>query len=99
MAKKLKIEGKKKKEKWNLFGADGAVFDTAILKGAHIELFSNREIILDGCYGVFEYREDYIKLNLGKGTLVLCGENFDISSFEAKVITIKGKISSVEFCV
>lgn len=98
MARKFKFVSKKKK-KINFFECPEEVIDTNIVKGAHIELFSDREMILDGCCGVFEYREDYIKLNLGKGTLILCGRDFDIISFEGRVINIRGRINSLEFCV
>lgn len=73
--------------------------DAGLIKGPHIELFSNREITVDGCCGVFEYAENYIKLNLGRGALILCGTDFDIVLFENRTITVKGSISSVEFCV
>ncbi len=98
MSKKIKIEGKKRKEKWNLFGSDNTLLDTAVLKGAHIELFSDSRITVEGCDGIYEYNENYLKLRLKKGALVLCGTDFDIAAFEGKNITVNGKIDSLEFC-
>lgn len=98
MAKKLKIEGEKKKEKWNLFGGGDAIVDTAFLKGAHIELFANSRITVEGCEGIYEYNDNYLKLRLSSGAVILYGTDFDIFSFEGKTITVNGKIGSLEFC-
>ena len=49
--------------------------------------------------GVFEYRDTYLKLKLNKGAVIICGSGFDITYFENRLITVKGKISSVEFSV
>ena len=49
--------------------------------------------------GVYEYNDTYLKLRLSKGALVLCGERFDIVTYEEKTITVKGKINSLEFCL
>lgn len=98
MGKKLKIEKAEKKQKWNIFGGENG-FEKALLNGPRIELFSNSQMVIEGCLGVLEYNENYLKLRLAQGALVLAGENFDIVSFEEKTIFIKGKISSVEFAV
>lgn len=98
MAKKLKIEKSNKKEKWNIFGsADG--LSKTLLTGPRIELFSNNQMVLEGCAGIYEYNDNYLKLRLLHGALVLVGEDFDIVSFEEKTITVRGKFSSLEFCV
>ena len=97
MGKKMKIEGNKKREKLKLFGSS-ADFGTT-LKGSRIEIFSNSEVIVEGCLGVYEYNDNYLKLRLMDGALVIIGETFDIISFGDKTIVVKGKISSLEFCV
>ncbi len=99
MAKKLKIESRKKREKWDILAKNDSFTDGAMLKGPHTEIFGNSRISVDGCLGVAEYRDDYIKLRINKGTLILCGCEFDIVFFENRLITVKGKISSVEFCM
>lgn len=97
MAKKMKIEKSKKREKLNLFGSE-KVFDTDILKGSHTEIFSNSRIVIEGCLGVYEYNDCYLKLKLIKGALIVSGSEFDISTFENSTITVNGKIDSLEFC-
>lgn len=98
MSKKFKFNSSHS-VKLNLSGKAKEFFDTGILTGAHIELFSNRHIIVDGCFGIADYGDDYIKLSLEKGALILYGDNFDIISLEEKIINIKGKIISLEFCM
>lgn len=98
MSKKLIIEKSGKRKRLNLSGKPDEA-DAVALRGAHTEIFGNTRINIDGCLGVAEYRDTYIKLRLSKGTLILCGSGFDIVFFENRLITVKGKISSVEFCV
>ena len=99
MSKKLKIEKSKKSEKWNISGREKIDSQTAILKGPHTEIFGNSCINIDGCSGVEEYRDTYVKIRLCKGSIILYGKGFDIAFFENKLITVKGEISSLEFCV
>ena len=99
MGKKLKIERSEKSTKWNLFKMDSAILDNDLIKGPHIELFYNNQVVIEGCIGVYEYNDTYLKLRLSKGALILNGEAFDILTFEDKTITVKGKINSLEFCM
>ncbi|MBO4467861.1 MAG: YabP/YqfC family sporulation protein [Clostridia bacterium] len=66
---------------------------------SRIELFSNRELILEGCLGVTQFNDNYIKLSLKGGSLILYGRDFDISGFSEKTITVRGFIESIEFCL
>lgn len=97
MAKKLKIEKSKRKEKWNILKNTDNIIDSNMLSGAHTEIFGNRQISIDGCMGVYEYRDTYLKLKLSRGAVIICGSGFDITHFENRLITVKGTISSVEF--
>lgn len=99
MAKKLKIEKSKKKSGWHLLSCSDDILDKDLISATHTEIFGNNKINIEGCLGVFEYTDTYLKLKLNKGTVILCGSGFDITYFEEKQITVKGKISSVEFCV
>lgn len=98
MAKKYKIEKSEKKIKWNLSGFS-EVKDSNIISSPRIEIMGNFALTLEGCLGVAEYTDSYMKLRLQKGHLILCGSDFDIILFENKLLSVKGKISSVEFCV
>lgn len=99
MAKKLKIEKSSKKEKWRLLNYADGILDKNMISAPHIEIFGNGEISIDGCIGVIEYKDTYLKLKLQKGSLLICGSEFDIVYFESKLITVKGKISTLEFSI
>ena len=94
----MKLEKSQSHTKWNFFGG-GDAFEKAAIKGPLIEIFSNTQIVVEGCGGVLEYNENYLKLRLPSGVLVLEGEDFDVVSFENKTIFVKGKINSLEFSV
>lgn len=97
MAKKLKIEKSKKKQKWSILKHTDEILDHSMMSSTHTEIFGNSKISIDGCMGVYEYRDTYLKLKLQRGSVILCGSGFDITYFENRLITVKGKISSVEF--
>ncbi len=67
--------------------------------GAHIELFSNKEAVVDGIKGVVEYNDCYIKLNTGKGAVEFWGTGLEISSLDINGLVISGNISKLEFCI
>ena len=97
MTKKLKIEKSKKRSGWNLMPKADFI-DGTMLKSPQIEIFGSGKIEIDGCEGIYEYTDDYLKLRLKNGALLICGKNFDILTFENKAITVKGNIKSIEFC-
>ena len=95
MGDKLKL--KKKKTKWKLGGFSKEEKTMESIGSARIEICGNTRISIDGCLGVYEYRDTYLRLRLIKGAVIQCGIGFNIVFFENRQITIKGKISSVEF--
>lgn len=98
MSKKFKFKSEKPREKWRIFGCGDEIAADAV-KNPHLELFGNREITVEGCVGVLEYSDTYLKLRLPRGALILCGGSFEIVTFEGTAITVRGSISSLEFCV
>lgn len=98
MAKKLKIEKGKKRDKWNLVPKSDLIYN-ALLSETHIEILGNSKLEIDGCEGVYEYSSEYLKLRLKEGALLICGSDFDILTFENKTMTMRGKIKSIEFGV
>lgn len=93
MHKKIKIQ-KPRKHKQN-----PNVIDTALLSSFHTEIFSNRCANFDGCILVCDYNSEYIKLRIKSGYLTLTGKDLEITLFEGQQLTVKGEISSLEFCM
>jgi len=97
MSRKFKFKSNREKPKINLLSlgenAEGSFISP------HTQLFSNREITVEGCKGVMEYKDTYLKIKIDKGLIILCGDGFCITHYENHVITVKGKISTIEFCM
>ena len=98
MSKKIKLGRRKVKEKLKLFGAALQISDDPFSKLAEINLKGNREIIIDGCYGIIEYSDCLISVNIGKSTLKIMGFDFSISDYSDSNITVRGNIKNIEFC-
>lgn len=88
-----------RKNKFNFIRDCDEILNSEMVNGAHIELFLNKKIIIEGCQNIVDYQKEYIKLKLKKGFLNILGTNFLITSFEDEKIVIKGNIISIEFCV
>ncbi|MCI8497560.1 MAG: sporulation protein YqfC [Clostridiales bacterium] len=63
----------------------------------HIELLGNREITVDGCRGILEYDDGFIRLNLGKTVLRLTGRDLVITALSDHTAVIEGYVLSIEF--
>ena len=69
----------------------------AVGNGAHIELYSNKKLSLDGNFSVLEYSDNCIILKLKKNCLQIVGTGLNISSVSEALIVICGEILSLEF--
>ena len=87
-----------KKNKINFLSGKSDILQTE-MTDSHIEMFSNKKLILEGCKNILEYQDDFIKLKLKKGSVTICGSNFIISDFEMECVTVMGCVSSLEFCI
>ena len=69
----------------------------ALSGGAHIEINSNREVVIDGCRGIIDYSEESVRINVGNGSVTFSGKNLMIKTLTDKEAVIAGCISAVEF--
>lgn len=97
MGRKFRFKSGKRKEK--LFGGREDSIKPEHIVGPHITLYSNKEMTVDGCNGVIEYCDTYLRLRIGKGTLTLFGKSFDITEFNDRQLTVRGTFSSIEFSI
>ncbi len=88
-----------RKNKFNFTVDKEEVLNTNIIKGVHIEFFSNKKMIIEGCRGIIDYQSEYLKLKLKKGFINIIGTDFLISTFEEEKLIVNGNITSVEFLV
>lgn len=96
---KFKFKSKKGAKKTNFFSCRDILDKAKKITGSKIEILANKEITVDGCRGILEYSDTYIKIRIPDGVIILTGGSFDIPVFDGPVITVCGTISTVEFCV
>lgn len=63
----------------------------------YIELFGNSKMSIEGQYSIQEYTEEFIKLKLGKSTLLVYGRFLGLHNVNLEGFAITGKISQIEF--
>lgn len=66
---------------------------------SRVELLSNKEATIEGCKGIMDYERNYIKLNIGSGTVAFFGKDLYAYSYSGDTVILRGKISSLEFCM
>lgn len=67
------------------------------LANAHIEMFGNSEVIVDGCKGVLEYDDGVIRLNAGRNIIRFTGSDLTIKTLTVDQAIIQGNILSIDF--
>lgn len=98
MSKKIKLGRQKIKSKLKLFGAAIDIPNDPFSKLSHISLHGNQEAIIDGCFGIEEYSDCLVSINIGKMRLKFIGCDFNISEYSNSNIVLRGVIKSIDFC-
>lgn len=62
-----------------------------------IQLSGNRTIYIEGCRGILEFDDCYLKISLGKKTLTVVGAELTVEGYEGHNVTICGRIQGLEF--
>ncbi len=65
--------------------------------GAHIELNSNREAVVDGCKGIIDYGEESVRLNIGNGSVTFSGRGLMLKNLTDKEAILVGHIQRIDF--
>ncbi len=73
------------------------LFEASQIGDTRIEIIGDKRIFIEGCYGIHEYTQESIKINMPKGTLLIMGANLEICFMQERGITVEGKIISLEF--
>lgn len=64
-----------------------------------ITVTGNSEILVEGLRGILDYDAETFRVNTVSGIIVVMGSGLEISALTAEEVMLKGKISSVEFCM
>lgn len=64
---------------------------------AHLEIFGNRRVLLDGNCEINECGEDLLVLTVGKTTFRFRGRELCLAAFDRQSAVLEGRLSSIEF--
>lgn len=73
------------------------IISEELLPQLKLEMLNNNELIIDGCKGILDYGEDFIKLNTGQVVTMIKGTELLIESFDREMAIIKGVICDISF--
>lgn len=68
-----------------------------IENAVHIELSGNREMIMEGCMGIIEYDEDFIKISAGRYAVKITGRDIMIKNLTRDSAVISGFFLQLEY--
>lgn len=64
-----------------------------------ITITGNSEILIEGLRGILDYDAETFRVNTVNGIVAVMGSGLEITALTAEEVMLKGKISSVEFCM
>lgn len=70
---------------------------SSMLSSFHIEMKSNREIVIEGCKSIEEYDENMIKIKVKKMVISFFGRDLEIKCLTYDSLVIEGFVTSIEF--
>lgn len=73
------------------------IFDADKVTNSRIEIFGQKRIEIEGCYGIKEYSEDITQINMPNGILIIMGSNLQILILGNRNIILEGSIISIQF--
>ncbi|MHC1694485.1 MAG: YabP/YqfC family sporulation protein [Eubacteriales bacterium] len=62
-----------------------------------VQLFSNKELVVEGCLGLLSFDENTILLSTTIGKLKIDGRSLDLKNLSKSMVLIKGFILSVNY--
>ena len=65
----------------------------------HMDISSNREVILEGNNGILEYNDRSIKINAGQYIVSFQGRGLHIRTMSERELVIHGFLTSIEYII
>lgn len=91
MDKKFKPDYNKKQRRIKFFES------LPEISGAVLQIFGNREVLVDGCRGVVDYFDDRITLKTADGAVTFFGTSLSVEEYYDGKLKIKGRLQNIEF--
>ena len=70
---------------------------SSMLSSFHIEMKSNREVVIEGCKSIEEYDENMVKIKVRKMIISFFGRDLEIKCLTYDSLVIEGFVTSIEF--
>ena len=64
-----------------------------------ITIVGSSELLVEGMRGILDYSAESLRVNTISGILLIMGADLEITTLTSEEISVKGKISSIEFCL
>lgn len=87
-----------KKQKQQLLSERTTPVASLLSQESHLELCSNRELLVDGCKGIVEYNDTLIRLHIPEGQLKVSGRELQIACMSEDSLIVRGFLSGLEYC-
>lgn len=63
----------------------------------YMQLFGNREIIIEGVHGITKYQQDILSVNIANKKLCIRGRDLHLEYLNNNNMSLKGYIMNIEF--
>ena len=65
--------------------------------GLRMELFGNRQAVIEGCSGILDYESELVRVRAGKTILRIKGRGLHIKCMDSASLVVEGVLLSVEY--
>lgn len=64
-----------------------------------ITVVGSEQMMVEGLRGILDYSAETLRVNTLSGVILIMGAGLEITSMTAEALSLKGKITSLEFCI
>lgn len=71
--------------------------EDAFVSQSHMQLFGQKELVIEGAKGILEYNEDAVRVQVKERCVLIRGERLRVDMFLENVIVVRGLFSLIAF--
>jgi sporulation protein YqfC len=71
--------------------------DDIVLDLPRITLLGNMQMLVENHKGIIEYTNDFVRIRLNRGLLVIVGESLSLGNLQAEELIVEGEITALRF--
>ncbi len=69
----------------------------AFTSQSHMELFGQKELVIEGAKGILEYSDDTVRIQVKERSVLIQGQRLRVDMFLENVIVVRGNFNSIVF--